>query len=249
VYHSAEVFVIEQDDEPAELEIDEKLSPYLVTRVNLKPLKTNEVVVIQYNTAASQSSSTAVIERTHNVLTRDEAIQNAELCRLAMVKELNRWQKQGAWKRMALKDRHNLLRSKWVLKWKQIYGKKDIKGRLVAQGFQDKQSLNTFSGTTSRWGQRLVLAVATQHSWSLMSADASEAFLRRITFEQLHELDKSQPLRIVEISLPPGTEQLAQSLPGMEGYNPSAECLSLLKPGFGLKDGILHCTKCLIKVV
>ena len=150
VYHSAEVFVIEQDDEPAELEIDEKLSPYLVTRVNLKPLKTNEVVVIQYNTAASQSSSTAVIERTHNVLTRDEAIQNAELCRLAMVKELNRWQKHGAWKRMALKDSPNLLRSEWVLKWKQINGKKDIKGRLVAQGFQDKQSLNTFSGTTSR---------------------------------------------------------------------------------------------------
>ena len=150
VYHSAEVCVIEQDDEPAELEIDEKLSPYLVTRVNLKPLKTNEVVVIQYNTAASQSSSTAVIERTHNVLTRDEAIQNAELCRLALVKELNRWQKHGAWKRMALKDSHNLLRSEWVLKWKQINGKKDIKGRLVAQGFQDKQSLNTFSGTTSR---------------------------------------------------------------------------------------------------
>ena len=32
VYHSAEVFVIEQDDEPAEVETDEKLSPYLVTR-------------------------------------------------------------------------------------------------------------------------------------------------------------------------------------------------------------------------
>ena len=237
VYHSAEVFVIEQDDEPAELEIDEKLSPYLVTRLDLKFLKTNEIVVMQYNAAsASQPSSTAVIERTHNVLTRDEAIQNSELCRLAMVKELNRWQKHGAWKRMALKDSHNLLRSKWVLKWKQINGKKDIKGRLVAQGFQDKQSLNTFSGTTSRWGQRLVLAVATQNSWSLMSADVSEAFLRGITFEQLHALDKSQPLRIVEISLPPGTEQLVQSLPGMEGYNPSVECLSLLKPGFGLKD-------------
>ena len=38
----------------------------------------------------------------------------------------------------------NLLRSKWVLKWKQIKGQKDIKGRLVAQGFQDKQSLTTF---------------------------------------------------------------------------------------------------------
>ena len=69
VYHSAEVFVLEQDDEPAELEIDEKLSPYLVTRLDLKFLKTNEIVVMQYNAAsASQPSSTAVIERTHNVL-------------------------------------------------------------------------------------------------------------------------------------------------------------------------------------
>ena len=78
--------------------------------------------------------------------------------------------------------------------------------------------------------------MATQQSWSLLSADVSEAFLRGITFEQLHQLDKSQPLRIVEIPLPPGTEQLVQALPGMEGYNPHTECLSLLKPGFGLKD-------------
>ena len=88
----------------------------------------------------------------------------------------------------------NLLRSKWVLKWKQIKGQKDIKGRLVAQGFQDKQSLTTFSGTTSRWGQRIVLTVATQFNWSVISADVSEAFLRGITFKRLAELDTTQPL-------------------------------------------------------
>ena len=84
-------------------------------------------------------------------------------------------------------------------------------------------------------GQHLVLAVATQQSCSLMSAVVSEAFLRGITCEHLHELDTSQPLRAVEISLPPGTEQLAQALPGMEGYSPNIEFVSLLKPGFGLK--------------
>ena len=237
VYHSAEVFVLEQDDEPAELEIDPKLSPYLVTRLDLKLLKPNETVVMQYNVGeASQSSSNAVIERTHNVLTRDEAIQNSELCRLAMVKELNRWQKHGAWKRMPLKDSHNLLKSKWVLKWKQIGGKRDVKGRLVAQGFQDRQNLSTFAGTTSRWGQRLVLAIATQFSWPLISADVSEAFLRGITFKQLAELDRSQPLRVVEIALPAGSDELLRTLPGMESYDGSTECLSLLKPGFGLKD-------------
>ena len=83
----------------------------------------------------------------------------------------------------------------------------------------------------------MVLLVATPQSWSLLSADVSEAFLRGITFEQLHQLDKSQPLRIVEIPLPPGTEQLVQALPGMEGYNPfTPNAWALLKPGFGLKD-------------
>ena len=71
-----------------------------------------------------------------------------------------------------------------LLKWKQINKKRDIKGRLVAQGFQDRQCLSTFAGRTSRWGQRLVLAIATQFSWSSMSADASEVFLRGITFKQ-----------------------------------------------------------------
>ena len=122
------------------------------------------------------------------------------------------------------------------LKWKQIDGKRSIKSRLVAQGFQDQQNVMTFAGTTSRWGQRLVIALATQFNWDLVSADVSEAFLRGITFEQLSSLDKTQPLRVVEIALPPGTDSLIRLLPGMEDYDAGSECLSLLKPGFGLKD-------------
>jgi hypothetical protein len=56
-------------------------------------------------------------------------------------------------------------------------GKRSIKSRLVAQGFQDQQNVMTFAGTTSRWGQRLVIALATQFNWDLVSADVSEAFL------------------------------------------------------------------------
>ena len=124
-----------------------------------------------------------------------------------MIKELNRWHKHKAWKRMPLYQSVNLLKSKWVLKWKNFGGQRDVKGRLVAQGFQDRQNLSTFSGTTSRWGQRVVLAVATQFGWPLVSADVSEAFLRGITFKQLSEMDTSQPLRVVEISLPAGSEE------------------------------------------
>ena len=54
-----------------------------------------------------------------------------------------------------------------------------------------------------------------------------------ITFEQLSSLDKTQPVRVVEITLPPGIDSLIRLLPGMEDYDAGSECLSLLKPGFG----------------
>ncbi len=74
-HHSSEVFVLEQDDQPAKPEIDENRLPYLLTRLDLKFLKPDESVVLQYKTnAASMPSLTAVIERTRNVLTCDEAI-------------------------------------------------------------------------------------------------------------------------------------------------------------------------------
>ena len=69
-------------------------------------------------------------------------VQNADACKAAMIKELNRWIKHGAWKRMPLSESRNLLKPKSVLKWKMIGGSKDVKGRLVAQGFQDRQSIS-----------------------------------------------------------------------------------------------------------
>jgi hypothetical protein len=234
-----EVFIITEDDDPAELEISPKLHAYVTMPNAVEPLQLakNDCLVFEYQEDESQSCvPRAVIERTHNVLTREEALQHADQCKQAMIKELNRWHKHGAWRRMPLSQSVNLLKSKWVLKWKQIQGQKDVKGRLVAQGFQDRQALSTFSGTTSRCGQRIVLAASVQFGWPLVSADVSEAFLRGITFEQLAKLDSSQPLRVVEIALPSGSEELLRTLPGMHDFNPAEECLSLLKPGFGLKD-------------
>ena len=221
-------------DQPAEFEISPQLAPSVVALTSTNP---GQKFVLSYHSQnSSEVSSQSMIERTHNVLIREEALQNLDACRASMLKELGRWQKHGAWKRFPLSQSRNLLRSKWVLKWKEIAGKKDVKARLVAQGFMDQQNLSTFAGTTSRWGQRIVFAVAVQMSWKLVSADVSEAFLRGITFQELHGLDPQQPLRKVEISLPPGTEQLVQTLPGMSDFNAQSECLSLCKPGFGLKD-------------
>ena len=178
----------------------------------------------------------AVIERVLNILTREEALQNSDRCRVAMVKELVRWQTHDAWKRVSRREACNALTSKWVLKWKQISGSREIKARLVAQGFKDKQVVKNYAATTTRWGQRLVLAFAAQFGWELVSADVSEAFLRGITFAELHSAGIDPILRKVQLVLPPGADELIRSLPGFSDYDSEHECLELLKPGFGLKD-------------
>eukprot|EP00435_Cladocopium_sp_Y103_P028975 s3195_g7.t1 len=140
---------------------------------------------------ANDDSTVAVIERTNNILDRDEALLNVDKCREAMVLELMRWVKHGAWKRGKITDATNVLKSKWVLKWKDVQDgqakSRKIKARLVAQGVLDKQSTDTYAGTSHVGVKRLLITVAVQRQWFLWSADISEAFLRGLTFKELHE--------------------------------------------------------------
>ena len=193
--------------------------------------KSDEMVVVYMS-----DEHQAVIERVNNVLTREEALENSDRCRTSMVKELTRWHAHGAWKRTLRSSATNLLASKWVLKWKPIGGVRDIKARLVVQGFRDAQPVKNYAATTTRWGQRLVLIFAVQFGWELVSADVSEAFLRGITFAELHESGVDPVLRKVQMLLPPGAEELIRTIPGFEDFNGQQECLEMLKPGFGLKD-------------
>ena len=186
----------------------------------------------------TSQETVSVIERVNNILTRSEALSHVDECRESMILELMRWERHGAWKRGRMDKASNVLKSKWVLKWKDISDgtskSRKIKARLVAQGFLDRQTTDTFAGTSTRWGQRLLIAIAVQQGWSLWSADISEAFLRGLTFKELHE--EGGELRQVQISLPPGSEHLLRTIPGYEDYNPQSEVLVMLKPGFGLKD-------------
>eukprot|EP00435_Cladocopium_sp_Y103_P048141 s730_g14.t1 len=100
--------------------------------------------------------------------------------------------------------------------------------------FLDRQETATFAGTSTRWSQRLLIHVATQMQWELWSADISEAFLRGLTFAELHE--SGGQLREVQISLPPGGEFLLRDIEGYEDFDPFSEVLVLIKPGFGLRD-------------
>ena len=226
------VFLYEHDDfysEPPQLAFDERSAKFLSTFE--QKLQANEMVVFNF-----ASTQTAVIERVNNIITRAEALANVDRCREAMVKELLRWHKHDAWRRGPRSSATNPLTSKWVLKWKNMSGVRDVKARLVAQGFKDLQSVENYSPTTSRWGQRLLTVLAVQFNWKVASADVSEAFLRGLTFEELHKTGHDAVLREVQLILPAGSLELVKSLPGMSDFDPSTEVLHLLKPGFGLKD-------------
>ena len=179
----------------------------------------------------------AVVERQNNIISIDEVRQHQAEVNKAMLDELQRWSNRKAFERMPKALAHNVVDSCWVLKWKEVNGKMIIHARLVVRGFKDHQAtqLNTFAGTTSRWGQRIVNSVAAQNRWEIFTADVSQAFLRGLTFEQTSEM-KDEVRREVQFTVPPGSVDKLKKLPGFENFNAMLEVLRLLRCGFGLKD-------------
>ena len=239
-----DVFVFTTDElstSGPEIAFSSAVTKYLVTcKV---PVQVGDLLVFNVG------SDDAVIERTHNVLSRQEALANADECRKSMLKELARWHNHKAWARTPREQCNNILTSKWVLKWKQIEGSKQVKARMVVQGFKDLQEVKSFAGTTTRWAQRLVIAIAVQFSWPIYSADVSEAFLRGLSFRELHASGEDAVLRSVQLELPAGSVELLRTLPGMSDFDPQVECLNMLKPGFGLKDAPRLWNKALKRVL
>eukprot|EP00959_Pyramimonas_sp_CCMP1952_P452149 9466076-Pyramimonas_sp.AAC.1 len=68
---------------------------------------------------------------------------------------------------------------------------RQVKARMTVRGYRDAQAADiaTLSGTTSRWGQRLVVISAVQAGWDLFSLDVSQAFLRGMPYSELAKLD------------------------------------------------------------
>ena len=138
----------------------------------------------------------------------------------------------------------------WVLKWKEVNGKRIIQARLVVRGLKDLQAaqLSKLAGTTTRWGQRLVNSPAAQYRWPLLTADVSQAFVRGLTFEQAAQM-KDEVQRDVQFTVPLGSTQLLQQLPGFGDFNPLTEVLRMLRCGFGLKDAPRFWNRLLRKVL
>ena len=220
----------DREQEPLEL-----LIVHPMTRWLEKPLEDPDAYVVVRCYASGQRET--LIERNLNVLTAEECRQNAPACKRAMIDELRRWQGLEAFERCPLAEADNLIDARWVLKWKVVDGQRIIKARLTVRGFRDMQAgqLATFSGTTSRWGQRIVVAVAVQKRWALFSCDVAQAFLRGLSFRELAQID-GEVSRSVQFKLPAGSIPMLRALPGYEDFDGATEALRMLRAGFGLKD-------------
>ena len=102
--------------------------------------------------------------------------------------------------------------------------------------------MDRYSGTSTRWGQRSVVATAVQRGWNIASLDIAMAFLRGMTFDEIQEI-KGGPRREVSMQLPrgrPGLEPSGSALlrqcTGFESFDDATEVLEMLKGGFGLVD-------------
>ena len=219
-----------------EVEFTRAMSLLLVPdeTMHLPPLGEGDHYIVQVFASGLKRT---VVERQNNILSIDEARQNQAAVDKAMMDELQRWSNLKAFERMPKALAHNVVDSRWVLKWKEVGGMRVIHARLVVRGFKDTQAtqLSTFAGATSRWGQRIVSSVAAQKGWEIFTADVSQAFLRGLTFEQTAQM-KDEVRREVQFTVPPGSADLLKKLPGYDNFNAMPEVLRLLRCGFGLKD-------------
>jgi len=204
-----------------------------------RELDVDEVLVFQVDRHGQVQK---LIERDTNVLTLSEAREHSEACRQAMKDELERWLSLQAFERQRRSDATNVLDSRWVLKWKWVEnaaGVKEriIKARMTVRGYKDIQApdLETFSATTSRWGQRVVVWIAAQQGWDIFSADVAQAFLRGAPFETIEKTAGGET-RAVSFTVPPGSESILRECDGFADFCGRTEVLKMLRAGFGLKD-------------
>ena len=104
------------------------------------------------------------------------------------------------------------------------------------RGFRDRcQTMDTFAGTASRSGQRVVNSVvALEKDFVMFSFDISQAFAQGMTFEEISKTTGTD-LREVEFDLSPHDLPVPRQLPVYHDFDPIRETLKMLNPRSGLK--------------
>ena len=194
----------------------------------------HDSLVIYFSNADKQS---AQIAKDLANLTKEELAENKVEVETGKFKELSGLFELKCFKRFPATQARNRVDTRWVFTWKLVNNKKIIKCRLTMRGFRDRQiDMETFAGTASRSGQRIVNSVVVQENdFVLFSFDVSQAFAKGMTFEELARLTGTQ-LREVEFDLSPADIYLLRRLPGYADFDPARETLKMLKPIYGLRD-------------
>ena len=112
-----------------------------------------------------------------------------------------------------------------------------VECRFIVRGFKDTfQDFDTYAGTISRSGQRIVNAVAAGNEYFILSScDVSQAFAKVLTFEELSRLTGIE-CRALQFDAPKADLECLKQIKRFENFNPHAEMLTMLKPIYGLKD-------------
>ena len=109
--------------------------------------------------------------------------------------------------------------------------------RMTQRGFKDRdaENLTTYSGTTSRLSQRLVVSEAVVRGWPMAAIDVRKAFLKGITYKELAAMT-GEPERNVNFELDAKSARVIRQFKGFEDFDPTTEVLHNLKAGTGCVD-------------
>ena len=140
-------------------------------------------------------NAAAVDDTPDSVTVNNKAVDNKELSKEDKVKHTTEIRTckyaeilavfdLDCFKRMPRRLARNLVDTRWVITWKIKDGKLIIKCRITMRGFKDRcTDLETYAGTASRAGQRMVNSACAQHDdFVLFSFDVSAAFAKGMTF-------------------------------------------------------------------
>eukprot|EP00439_Symbiodinium_sp_Y106_P057262 s2270_g8.t1 len=179
----------------------------------------------------------AVIDRSDDLLTKEEQVEHADAVLQAITNELQTWKGFNCFERRARSQSPCVIDAKWVLKWKWIKGERCIRARLCLRGFRETgaDDQSNYAATASRFSQRLLVSECALRGWTLASSDVPKAFLQGVSYEELAQTTQ-QPLRDVSFEL--GGEGLAclKQMQGFTDFDARSEVLHCLKPGTGCRD-------------
>ena len=199
-----------------------------------------ETVPAGYIAVFHSSDDTVTLEKDVGELTAAEVKANWPAVEKSVRKEVASFLDCKTFLREKKGITANCMSSRWLFRWKTVDGVRTIKARLTVRGFEDHEAdeLSTFAGTSARWTQRLVSAMAAINRWPLMTMDVSTAFLQGLDFKQLSALTGT-PERQVAFTAPKGYEWAFKELPGLADLDlgpTGTEVLRMTKCIYGLKD-------------